>query len=126
MELQIQQRTKELKASEREYLKLRTEVGKALLGQSQFSTNVLSQALQEIQEKIQTTKERISSLQAESFVAKDRNSVIAQQLNQLTWADLYELSGREVKKMVVSHLIQRAFVFRNYALCLEVNDPYFS
>ena len=125
VELQIQQRTKELKASERECATLKAEVGKALLGQSQFSTNVLSQALQEIQEKIQTTKERISSLQAESFVAKERNGVIAQQLNQLTWADLYELSGREVKKMVVSHLIQRAFVFRNYALCLEVYYPYF-
>lgn len=123
IESQIQQEIKELKNAEQECNALRFEVGKALLNQSRFSADTLAQALQETQEKIQAIKESLSSLQAELLISKERSVSIEQRLNRLTWSDLFDFCDKEVKKMIICHLIHRIFVFRDYALCLEVNFP---
>lgn len=123
IKLQIQQESKKQQTAEQEHNALRLEIGKALLNQSHFSTDVLAQALQETQEKIQVSKERLSSLRAELLISREQTDSIEKRLNRLTWADLFEFSDREVKKMIICHLIHRIFVFRDYALCLEVNFP---
>lgn len=123
IESQIQQKIKELKNAEQECNALRFEVGKALLNQSRFSADTLAQALQETQEKVQAIKVSLSSLQAELLISKEWSVSIEQRLNRLTWSDLFDFCDKEVKKMIICHLIHRIFVFRDYALCLEVNFP---
>jgi len=123
IEVQIRHESKKLKLAEQEYETLKSEVGKALLNQSQFSAEVLAQALKETQERIRIRTEHMATLRAELMVSKERMSAIGERLNKLTWADLFDLSSKDVKKMVICHLIHRAFVFRGYALCLEVKTP---
>lgn len=123
IESQLQQETKKLRLAEQEYEALRSEVGKALLNQSRFSADALAQALEEAQKRIRVGTERISTLRAELLVTKEKSSVVEKRLNRLTWEDLFELSNKDVKRMVACHLIHRVFVFRGYALCLEVNLP---
>ena len=100
---------------------LKLEVGKTLLGQSRFSTDILAQALQETEEKILDYQKRITLLQAELQISQGQTSAIEKRLSNLTWEDLFALCDRETKKMVICHLIHRVFVFRDYAMCLELN-----
>ena len=123
IEVQIRHESKKLKLAEQEYETLKSEVGKALLNQSRFSSEVLAQALKETQERIRISTEHMATLRAELMVSKERMSAIRKRLNKLTWADLFDLSSKDVKKMVICHLIHRAFVFRGYTLCLEVKTP---
>lgn len=123
LESQIQQEVKKLRFAEQEYNALKLEVGKVLLGQSTFSANVLAQALQETDERIRDCQKRITLLQAELQISQDQTSAIEKRLSKLTWEDLFSLCDRETKKMVICHLIHRVFVFRDYALCLELNFP---
>ena len=121
IESQIQQELKKLKSAEQEHNALSLEIGKALLGQSTFSADNLAQALQETEVKIRDCQKRITFLQAELHISQGQTSAIEKRLSKLTWEDLFALCDRETKKMVVCHLIHRVFVFRDYAMCLELN-----
>ena len=121
IESQIQQELKKLKSAEQEHNALSLEIGKALLGQSTFSADNLAQALQETEVKIRDCQKRITFLQAELHISQGQTSAIEKRLSNLTWEDLFALCDRETKKMVICHLIHRVFVFRDYAMCLELN-----
>ena len=120
---QIQQEVKKLRFADQEYNALKLEVGKSLLGQSTFSANVLAQSLQETEERIRDCQKHIAFLRAELQISQNQTSAIEKRLSKLTWEDLFALCDRETKKMVICHLIHRVFVFRDYALCLELNFP---
>lgn len=123
IESQIRLESRKLKSAEQEHNALRLEVGKALLAKSRFSADILAQALQETEVRIQDCQKRITFLQAELQISQGQTSTIKKRLNKLTWEDLFALSDKETKKMVICHLIHRIFVFRDYALCLELNFP---
>ncbi len=123
IESQIQQELKKMKSAEQEWDALRLELGKALLGHSKFSADVLAKALEETEEIIRNCQKSLAFFRAELIVSRDRISAIERRLNRLNWIDLYELSDNEVKKMISCHVIHKIFVFQGYALCLEVNFP---
>jgi len=123
IESQIQHASRKLRSAEQEHNVLRLEIGKTLLGQSTFSEEALSQALQETKARITDCQKHIAFLHAELQFSQSQTSVIEKRLTTLTWEDLFALCDKETKKMIISHLIHRVFVFQDYALCLELNDP---
>ena len=78
---------------------------------SSFSADMLAQTLQEIQIRIRASKERLPALQSELEISKIQSESMCQYLKGLRWSDLFELSDRVVRKMVVCRLISRIYVF---------------
>lgn len=115
----IHQASTALKEAEKEYAFLKSQIRKSLLGKSGFPPEMLVQISQEAQGKVRSAEAQLASLQSELALSEIRSETIVKRFQTLNWSDLFELSDVSVKKMIVYHLIQKVYVFRDYSLCLE-------
>ena len=101
---------------------LKSEVIKAIKGESFFSANTLSQLIAESEKEC----DRLFDLcgDAEKDVA-DGESVLKDLSDSfdelISWAELYDDASFEKKKMIVNYLIKRVEVSRGYKLNIEFN-----
>ena len=104
---------------------LKSEVVKAIKGESAFSSDTLSGLIAEAE----TECERLGKLclSAEQDVNNSEqilHDVSATYDTLITWAELYETASFEKKKMIVNCLINRVDVFRGYDLHIDFNINY--
>ena len=118
-----------LKSAKSDYTKaaaeldtLRAEVIKALRGESAFSQELLSSLIADGEKKCLTIQRTMEAAQA----AYDEGQVMLDALNAqyddiISWADMYDSASMESKKMIVSCLIRRVEVYRDYRLHIDFN-----
>ena len=108
--------------AESDLQRLNAEIVKSLSGESVFSPEMLKPAI-EAQEK--KCKELLDSLQmAEADLTASENNIgaLADKFDDiLEWARIYDDADMATKKMIVSHIIDRVDVFRDYDIKITLN-----
>lgn len=125
----MEERKALLKSAKSDYAKaaaeldtLRGEVIKALRGESAFSQELLSSLIADGEKKCLTIQHTMEAAQA----AYDEGQAMLDALNAqyddiISWAEMYDSSSMESKKMIVSCLIRRVEVYRDYRLHIDFN-----
>lgn len=101
---------------------LRGEVIKVLKGESTFLKDLLNSLIAESETKCTELAEQLETAQA----AYNEGKAVLASLNSqyddiISWADMYDTSSMEAKKMIVNCLIKRIEVYRNYKLHIDFN-----
>lgn len=125
----MEERKALLKSAKSDYAKaaaeldtLRAEVIKSLRGESAFSQDLLSSLIADNEKKCLTIQRTMEVAQA----AYDEGQAMLDALNAqyddiISWADMYDSASMESKKMIVSCLVRRVEVYRDYRLHIDFN-----
>ena len=104
---------------------LKMEIGKSLVGESTFTADQLSEAINVTQKKINEQNSEKEKLKLELKNKKDAMGKLDYYYNQfLTWADEFKNSTLEQKKMIVCQLIRGVKVSRGYNVNIEFDMNY--
>lgn len=115
----------ELEKHEQQLEKLEAEVADSLMGNSQFSPDVLSKVIKSTEEKIAVVKADIDTLQSEmAGKRKSMESLKPMYEMFVGWAKEFDESSIEKKKMIISQLISRIEVYKGYKLNVQLNMDY--
>ena len=101
---------------------LKAEVIKSLRGESAFSQDLLGSLISDCETKCLEVQHTMEVAQA----AYDEGQAMLDTLNAqyddiISWADMYDGASIEAKKMIVSCLIRRVEVYRDYRLHIDFN-----
>ena len=101
---------------------LKSEVIKALRGESAFSQELLGSMVAEAETKCLEVQRQFEEAQA----AYDEGQAVMASLSAqyddiISWADMYDAASLEAKKMIVNCLIKRVEVYRDYKLHIDFN-----
>ena len=125
----MEERKALLKSAKSDYAKaaaeldtLRAEVIKSLRGESAFPQDLLSSLISDCETKCLEVQRTMEAAQA----AYDEGQAVLEHLNAqyddiISWADMYDTASMEAKKMIVSCLIRRVEVYRDYRLHIDFN-----
>ena len=125
----MEERKALLKSAKSDYAKaaaeldtLRAEVIKSLRGESAFPQDLLSSLISDCETKCLEVQHTMEAAQA----AYDEGQAMLDALNAqyddiISWADMYDSASMESKKMIVSCLIRRVEVYRDYRLHIDFN-----
>ena len=114
-------RMEHIKASN-ELTDLKAEVIKAIRGESAFGTDLLGTLIQEAEAKCAEVKQRYDAAkEAYERGQSLMDSISAQYDSIISWADLYDSTSIEAKKMIFSYLINRIDVYRGYKVNIDFN-----
>ncbi len=104
---------------------LRDEIGKALLGDSIYSSDDLQTAIQRLKDRISQSETKLAELQAEDAEKKAISDSIVPAYRQFkSWAEEFEEAPLNVKKMIVGQLFDRVEVGKGYQIRLVMNMTY--
>ena len=106
--------------AEKELQGLKQEVAKAVIGDSAFPLELLSELVQETKQKCVALKQSYETAQHNA----DENERLLQELeakyNQLiAWSNIYDTANMETRKMIVAQIIERVDVFIGYELKMK-------
>ena len=95
--------------------KLRDEVIKSLVGESLFSAEMLRQLLDQKQGELDEAYQKLSAAKLAREVNGNRSKRLHDHyINVRNWADVFDEASIDEKKMILSRLIERITVDRNY------------
>lgn len=104
---------------------LKMEIGKALIGESAFTADQLSEAIRETQRKIDEKIYEQEKLRSELDNKKDAVKKLDYYYTQfLSWAEEFHNSSLEQQKMIVCQLIRGVKVSRGYNVNIEFDMNY--
>lgn len=114
-------RTEYRRAEEKTEL-LKSEVILCIQGQSSFSRDMLSEMISSAEAEKSQFRKALDKAESEFSDAESLKAELSRQYDELiSWAALYEKASIEAKKMIVSALIKRVEVGRDYKLNIEFN-----
>ena len=112
----------ELKENGDELAEYEAEVIKALRGTSKFSPDLLNKLHSEATERTKQAKQRVALCEAELSNSELRlNELRREYSSLLSWADIFDISSIEAKKMILTHIIRVVRVKRDYELDVELH-----
>lgn len=110
---------------ERQLETLRAEIAKALTGDSSFSSEDLSTAIQTVKARMAENEERLKTLEDEENEKKTiSENIIPAYRRFRTWALEFDEASLESKKMIISELFSRIELGRDYKIHFVVNFTY--
>lgn len=105
-----------------EYESLKAEVVKAVQGKSKMPMEVLSELVDESRDKVLATSERLIALMAELEQGNTKEAEMKAELQRIrTWAEIFDSSEMDVKKMIANYIFKEVRVQRNYNLEIVLN-----
>lgn len=115
----------DLEKHEQQLVKLESEVADSLMGNSQFSPDVLSKVMKTTEEKINSIKADVDTLQSEMAGKKKSMESLKPMYEMFVgWAREFDESSIEKKKMIISQLVSRIEVYKGYKLNVQLNMDY--
>ena len=115
----------ELTKNREQLTKLQLEIGKTLTGDSIYSPEDLTQAIQTIKSRITEAETKLTALREEEAQKKQGIDLITPTYNQFkSWAEEFDTATLEQKKMIACHLFKRIEVGRDYKISVELNMSY--
>jgi len=104
---------------------LSVEIGKCLNGESAFTTDALTMSINSTKDELSTIQDRLTkcerSLEEKSEVLKKLDYYYDQ---FTSWADEFDISTPEQKKMIICQLIKEIRVYKYYNIEIEFNISY--
>lgn len=99
---------------------LKTEIVKAITGSSDFSPAVLNRAILEQEQKCNELRMALNDAeQAIHDVSLQGVGMDSQYDSLLEWANAFDLASPSAKKVIVSRIIERVDVYRDYRLVIK-------
>ena len=115
----------ELKKNSDQLLKLQDEIGATLTGDSVYTPEQLSTAIKTVENRIVNIKDEIERLQNEVNSKKASLEQIRPMFEQFVrWARDFDTCTIEQKKMIISRLVTRIELHKDYGLSVELNEEY--
>lgn len=108
--------------AEKDMQKLQAEIVKSIVGESVFAPEMLSAAIREQEKKC--AQLRGAYMEAKTALEKSvtKQSEIERQYDELLeWADTYLYADMSARRMIVSYVIDRVDVYRDYRLKITFN-----
>lgn len=125
----LRKKVRELKAENENYKKqlveLSSEIANALMGESKFTPDMLSNAIENTKQKITQNAELIS--QYELQIGDQQSAVDNLDYYYDTfrsWADEYQYATREQKKMIICNLIKEVRIGKGYEIDIVFDMNY--
>ena len=113
---------KTLKESQEAYDSIKKQAVEVFQGRSDMSMDFLNTLVQEAEENLQAAHDNLAALERYKLSLEASTRTAKAEYDQLlTWADGYDSSSFEAKKMIVSQLIKSVKVGRNYDVEIEFN-----
>lgn len=110
---------KDCERAERDLLKLKGEIINALKGESAFSPELLNDVIQGQEKRCEELREAQRRAEEELEESQTQTERIARQYDDLLeWSAAFSISA---KKVIVSRMIERVDVYRDYRLKLKLN-----
>ncbi len=104
---------------------LQLEIGRSLTGDSVFSKNDLSTAIQSLKLHIDECKKQLSEFEVKEEQGKDALEKFRPAFRRFkSWADEFDNATLEQKKMIAGQLFKRVEVGRNYKIHIVMNMTY--
>ena len=101
------------------------EVGKAMIGESVLSVEVINQSITMQKEKIERLEKQIHKALKAINDQKDSLNNIDKYYEDFTgWADEFDLASKERRKMIICNLFDKIKIGRDYSIEMEVNMDY--
>ena len=101
---------------------LKSEVVKAIKGESSFSKELLAELISDAEKNCQALQAAFEKAQADYEAGEETlQSLNSQYDEMISWAKMYDSASMEAKKMIVSSLIRRVDVYRGYRLHIDFN-----
>ena len=102
--------------------KLQAEIVKSLTGESVFNPEMLKTAIDAQQAKCDSLADALRIAEADLTSSEESYRALSEKFNDiLEWSDVYQNADMATKKMVVSHLIDRVDMFRDYEIKITLN-----
>ncbi len=115
----------ELTKNKEQLTRLQLEIAKTLTGDSIYSPEDLSQAIQTVKSRITEAETKLTELKEEKVQKKQGIDLITPTYNQFkSWAEEFDTATLEQKKMIACHLFKRIEVGRDYKISVELNMSY--
>lgn len=115
----------EMEKLEEQIKTLKMEIGKALVGESAFTADQLSEAIKSTQSKIDEQSSEKEKLKKDLDNKKEAIGKLEYYYNQfLDWADEFENSTLEQQKMIACQLIKCVKVSKGYNVNIEFDMNY--
>lgn len=123
---QYQQRLKKAKAEQTKYAK---ELSKweglmldSLEGNCVFTPDQIKRRMDAVQQSLASLSQEIETLQSRAEESKAiAEEILAQHKRLLTWAEMYEETSPEERRMVAAYVIKAVTLTRNYGIEIEFN-----
>lgn len=121
----LAQATERHRTKSKELQLYKSEVKKVIAGTSSFDMELLNELIAETKEHIDAAQADIENAQAEIDGYEQLSTMIeARYDNITTWADLFDYSTIESKKMIVAQLIKQIRIGRDYEMEIDLNVKY--
>lgn len=105
--------------------KLNAEIADSLTGDSVYSPEQLSAAINALNQKLEDRKLQLEALQNEMANKKASMEKVKPSYERFTgWANEFMLASTERKKMIISQLVSRIEISKGYKIHLELNMDY--
>lgn len=115
----------DLEKNRKQLEKLRGEIAKVLIGDSIYTEEDLSEALNTVKSKIAEDEECLAQLKDEDAQKKAWSDSVVPAYKQFkSWAEEFEEAPLEVKKMIACQLFSRVEIGKGYRVKLEMNMTY--
>ena len=120
--LKLEQAEKQLRQREQDQRDFQAQVLKVIRGESKLSMDFLTSAIEQTEREIEKAKIAVEEAGQELSNMEELVEQRKAELDEIiTWADIYENSTLERKKMIVAQLIKRVTVGRGYQVSVEFN-----
>ncbi len=104
---------------------LRDEIAKVLLGESVYTKDDLTTAMQSLKDKIASAKSELKILECEAHEKSSIvDSIIPAYKRFRSWAIIFDEAPMETKKMIASQIFNKVTVNRKYEIIYELNFTY--
>ena len=118
----VQRMKKDYEKAEKDLQCLKNEIVKELTGESEFSPQMLKEAIEAQEAKRQSLSIALCEAEKELENCEEILYGIAERHRELmSWADAYDSADIAAKKNIVSHIIDKVTVYRDYELKVELN-----
>ncbi|MFI3326893.1 MAG: hypothetical protein R3Y35_12095 [Clostridia bacterium] len=104
---------------------LTDEISKSLMGESTFSPEMLSEAIESAKEQIRENDQKLTDMEMKILDGELMTKKLDHYYTQFkTWSDEFSEASNEQKKMIICQLISRIEFGRGYELSIEFNTDY--
>ena len=112
----------ELKENSDELAEYEAEVIKALRGTSKFSPDLLNKLHAEATQRTEQANQKVIICKTELASSEKRLGELRREYSSLlSWAGIFGISSIEAKKMILTHIIKKVRVRRDYELDIELH-----
>ena len=114
-----------LAAKQSDYESYKAEMLKVIRGESSLDHETLNELIQESKEALELATEEYNNCEKSIDNAKEVFEALRREQHKiLSWAEMYDSSSHEAKKMIISKIVDRVTVRRNYEISIDLNLSY--